>query len=73
MAALRTGSSGASGASGASGISGLSLASGGIPNQVLNNGGIMTTGAKKRKDRSVGLYPDLVAQGNQQLIQGNNA
>jgi len=68
MAALRTGSSGASGVSGASVISGLSLSSnitGGIPQQVANNGGGMTTGAKKRKDRSVGLYPDLVSNGNQ--------
>ena len=38
----------------------------------MNSGGVMTTGAKKRKDRSVGLYPDLVANGNQQLIHGSN-
>ena len=58
MAALRTGASGASGASGLSGTShGKNGGSGG-----------MTTGVKKRKDRSaMGLYPDVGALGNQLL------
>ena len=39
---------------------------------MTNNGGVLTTGAKRKKERSVGLYPDLVPQVHSAQHPGQN-